>query len=110
MQQRDKSRIAVKRLEDRLDFQPHRVRPLERVKRLLDRLGLRARPPADQPGQPAAANVQPGRDRAVFKRLGYLVVASGTSTRHVKSVADEVVQFISDAINVEPKGSEEESK
>jgi ribosome-associated protein len=37
----------------------------------------------------------------------YMVVASGTSTRHVKSIADEVVRFVK-KLNVQPLGVEGE--
>jgi ribosome-associated protein len=39
----------------------------------------------------------------------FMVVASGTSTRHVKSIADEVVRFAK-KLNVQPLGVEGESE
>lgn len=38
----------------------------------------------------------------------YMVVASGTSTRHVKSIADEVVKFSKQRLDVMPLGVEGE--
>lgn len=38
----------------------------------------------------------------------YMVIASGTSTRHVKSIADEVVKFAKQKLDVMPLGVEGE--
>jgi ribosome-associated protein len=56
-----------------------------------------------------------GRDVAEIDVRGkssvtdYMVIASGTSTRHVKSIADEVVRFAK-RLDVQPLGVEGESE